>query len=221
VTSTRPIAGPATLVLERRPESPHEPDSVADAPLLGFEAFLPDHRVFGWIRHGPDRLTDILNAHAELILVNVQLDRLADGRIEWLEQLRLDRDSLLAVRAGGTRGDAARRQRSVLHPLIVQAGPYLIGGYLHARLGVDPFAEIERRPPMVPLSTGWLEHWMAGQRHRQWAGTILFNRALVDAVELVGEAGLEFGFASYPLQSATGVGTRHDLPGTAARDEEL
>lgn len=200
MTATRPIAGPTTLVLERQAESPHEPDSVADAPLVGFDAFLPDRRIFGWVRLEADRVTDILNEHAELMLVNAQVERLADGRGEWLEQVRLGRDDLLAVRAGGPRGDPALRQRSRLHPLVVQAGPFLVGGYLHARIGVDPFVEIDKRPQMIPLSTGWIEHWIDGRRQRQWAGTIVFNRALADAIELVGEEDLEFGVTSHPLR---------------------
>jgi hypothetical protein len=200
MSAAHPIVGPTTLVLERVPEAPHEPDSVADAPLVGFDAFLPEHRLYGWIRLAADRLTDILNAHSELTLVNVQLERLADGRVEWLERMRLDRDSLLAVRAGGPRGDPARRQHVRLHPLVVQSGAYLIGGYLHARLGTGPIEEIESRPPMVPLSTGWLEHWLDGHRQRQWSGTILFNRTLADAIEPVGEGDLEFGVTSYPIR---------------------
>jgi hypothetical protein len=78
-----------------------------------------------------------------------------------------------------------------------------MGGYLHARPGIAPLEEIGSRPPMVPLSTGWLEHWMEGHRHRQWAGTILFNRRLVDAIEPVGEGDLEFGVTSYPIRSGT------------------
>jgi hypothetical protein len=215
VRSQARYAGPATLVLEREPETPHEPDSVADAPLVGFDAFLPDHRVYGWVRLTADRLTDILNAHAKLTLVNAQLERLEDGRVEWREHLRLERRGLLAVRAGGPRGDPARRQQLRLHPLVVQSGPYLIGGFAHARHGVGPIEEIESRPPMIPLSTGWIEHWAGGQRHRQWAGTILFNRLLVDAIELVSEADLEFGVTTFPIRSGAGRGVH---PGPAAAE---
>lgn len=220
VSSTLPIAGPPTLVLERLPEAPHEPDSVADAPLVGFDAFLADHRLFGWIRLAADRLTDILNAHSELTLVNVQLERLTDGHIEWVERMRLDREGLLAVRAGGPRGDPARRQHARLHPLVVQSGPYLIGGYLHARPGIGPVEEIESRPAMVPLSTGWLERWIEGKRHRQWAGTIIFNRTLADAIEVVGEGDLEFGVTSYPIRSGTGRRGNPELPAAAAWADE-
>ena len=188
-----------TLVLESLPEAPNEPDSVADAPLVAFDAFLTDHRVYGWIRLTADRLTDVLNSQAELTLANVQLERLPERRLEWHDRLVLDRDRLLAVRAGGPRGDPVRREHLRRHPLVVQSGPYLIGGYLHARPGIGPLDEMERRPSMVPLSLGWLEYWVAGRRRAQWPGTIVFNRSLVDAIEVVSEAELEFGVTSFPI----------------------
>lgn len=201
-----PRAVQATLVLERVPEAPHEPDFVADAPLVGFDAFLPDGRIYGWIRLATDRLTDVLNAHSRFVLVNAQVEGLADGRVMWQERLEVERDHFLAVRAGAPRGDPTRREHLRLHPLVVQAGPYLIGGFLHVRHGLEPIEEIELRPPMVPLSTAWLEHWRDGRRQRQWAGTILFNRTLADAIEVVRDADLEFGVLTYPLGSRRRVG---------------
>jgi hypothetical protein len=139
--------------------------------------------------------------------MNVQLERLSDGRVEWLERMDLDRDSLLAVRAGGPRGDPARRRHARLHPLVVQSGPYLIGGYLHARAGVGP---VDDREPAADgsLVHGLARDWVAGRRHRQWAGTIIFNRRLVEALELVGEADLEFGMTTYPIVAAPPLSSR-------------
>jgi hypothetical protein len=200
--SSKPV-GQVTLVLESLAEAPSEPDSVADAPLVAFDAFLTDHHIYGWIRLAADRLTDVLNSQAELSLVNVQLERLPDGRLEWHETLVVDRDRLLAIRAGAPRGDPGRREAHLrLHPLVVQTGPYLIGGFLHAHPGVEPHAEIESRPTMVPLSLGWLEHWVDGHRRAQWPGTILFNRRLVDAMDVVSEEDLEFGLTNYPIQAS-------------------
>lgn len=187
MVSAYPPFGKPTLVLERVPESPHEPESVADAPLVGFDAFSNDHRVFGWVRLSADRLTDLLNAHADVELVNAQVEGFADGQTDLIDGLVLRRSELIAVRAGGPRGDPARRQRTRLHPLIVRAGPYRIGGFLHARPGVDPLVEIAGRPPIVPLSLAWLEYWRDGHRVAQWAGTILFNRLRADAVAVVPE----------------------------------
>jgi hypothetical protein len=210
VTPERPTAGPATLILERLPDAPHEPDSVADAPLVGFDAFLPDLRLYGWIRLTADRLTDLLNAHTELALDNVTIERLSDGRMQWSDRLVVERDRLVAVRASAPRGDPALRRHLRLHPLVVQSGPFLIGGYLHAPPDVEPLEEIEGRPAMTPLSTGWLEYWTDGRRRRYWVGTILFNRGLADAIELVREVDLEFGATSYPIRAGTG---RREDPG--------
>lgn len=183
---------PVTLVLESLADAPSEPDSVADAPLVAFDAFLTDHHVYGWIRLAADRLTDLLNSQAEITLENVQLERLPERRLEWHDRLVLDRDRLLAVRAGGPRGDPARREHLRRHPLVVRSGAYRMGGFLHARPGVEPRTEIEGRPPMVPLSLGWLEYWIDGHRRAQWPGTIVFNQALVDEIDVVDEEDLEF-----------------------------
>lgn len=189
----QPGSTPATFVLERTAEDVHEPDSVADAPLVGFDAFLPDRRIYGWVRLSTERLTDLLNAHAELALVNVQVERLSDRRVELHDRLVLARDEVVAVRAGGPRGDPALRQSMRLHPLAVRSGPYLMSGYLHAPHGLPPLVEIESRPSMTPLSSASLEYWSDGQRRLHWSGTILFNRARIDSIEVVRDEDLEYG----------------------------
>ena len=46
---------------------------------------------------------------------------------------------------------------------------------------------------MVPLTDAWMEYWQAGQRLRQWIGTIVFNRDVADWIRVVAEEDLEFG----------------------------
>lgn len=178
---------PGTVVLERSPVIPHEPESVADAPLIGFDAFTLDFRVFGWVRLTADRLTDLLNAHDEVELVNAQVRDLAYGETELIDGLVVKRTDLVAVRAGDPRGDPARRERTRLHALAVRCGPYRIGGFFHARPDGAPLTELNARPPIVPLSLAWIEHWRDGRRDGDWAGTILFNRLLADAIEVVSD----------------------------------
>ena len=67
------------LVLERASEDVHEPGYIGDAPLVGFDAFATGQRLFGWVRLDADRLTDLLNDHRELQLVNVLVEDLANG----------------------------------------------------------------------------------------------------------------------------------------------
>ncbi|HZC31693.1 MAG TPA: hypothetical protein VE640_00245 [Candidatus Bathyarchaeia archaeon] len=174
-----------TLVLERLPEPPYEPDSVVDAPLIGFDAFSIDQRIFGWVRLSADRLTDLLNDHEEIAIDNAQVEQLTHPGVAWIDGMVLKRRQLIAVRAAGPHGDPARRQRSRLYPLAVCAGSFRMGGYLHARPGVAPLVEIRSRPTMIPLSSAWLEHWAEGRRVSQWVGTILFNRDRAESIEVV------------------------------------
>ena len=63
------------FVLQGTPEEVFEPDAVADAPLVRFVAYGKNQRVFGWVRLEADRLTDLLNAHDELHLVDVEIEQ--------------------------------------------------------------------------------------------------------------------------------------------------
>jgi hypothetical protein len=125
---------------------------------------------------------------------------LSDGRLEWHDRLVLGRSELLVVRAGGPRGDPAHRRRAQLHALGVQCGPYLIGGFLHATPGVRALDEIRQRPRFVPLTAAWLEEWRDGRRRHQWGGTILFDRTLAEAIEVVAEDDLEYGVLTWPIR---------------------
>jgi len=182
-----------TLRLDAVGEDVFEPDSVADAPLLRFEAFLATERLFGWIRLEADRLTDLLNAHDELHLHNVTFDSLADGSTRRAEELVVPRSTLLAVSVTGPRGDPALRRWTHSHPVAVQLGEFLMAGYAHATPGEDALASMLERPPMVPLTDAWLQYWPGGERRRSWIGTMVFNRELSDSIRLVTEEELELG----------------------------
>ena len=182
-----------SLILDRAPEDVFEPDSVSDAPMVPFEAYAEDSRVFGWVRLNADRLTDLLNAYDELHLANVEIESLTGGTTEIATEILVLRDQLIAVHAGHPRGDENQRRRTRKHPVAVQARHYLIGGYVHAAPGVDPIASLRERPPIIPLTEAWIEYWSGGQRKRQWVGTLVVNRDLTDSIRLVTEDDLSFG----------------------------
>ena len=174
-----------SLVLERGSEDVHEPEFVSDVPLVSFEAFIARYRVFGWVRLDADRLTDLLNAHSELRLVNVMVEHLGDGDTFSADEAIVRRDELVAVRASGPRGDAARWRNTEPHAVLVEAGPFRIGGHVHSLPGVDPAARIRDGEPMIPLTEGWIEHRSAGGRQRRRVGTIIINRELAARIEPV------------------------------------
>jgi hypothetical protein len=192
VTSPGP-ANQLRIVLEQRPEAPIEPEFVADAPLVGFDAFSRDQHLYGWVRLVADRLTDLLNAHDQVRLVNVLIEPPSGGVPTAADEIVVARAELVAVQATGPRGDPRHRHPTRAYPVVVESGPYLIGGHLHVRPGADPLAELVRRPPMVPLTSAWIEYWADGRRCGQWIGTLIVNREAADRVALVAQQDLEFG----------------------------
>lgn len=185
--------GRLSLHLDAVLEDVVEPDVVPEAPVLRFEAFLANARIFGHVHLDADRLTDLLNAHPELDLHCATQESLVDGSTSSSDDFLVPRSELIAVLASGPRGDPALRRWTQAHPVAVQAGSYLIGGYAHATPREDPLKAIGQRPPMVPLTDAWLEYWRGGEQIQQWVGTIIFNRDHADWIRAVDEAELEFG----------------------------
>ena len=191
--SSRVARDRLSLHLDAVLEDVIEPDVVPEAPVLRFEAFLADARIFGHVHLAADRLTDLLNAHPALDLHAATRENLLDGTTLSSEQVLVPRSQLVAVLATGPRGDPALRRWTRAYPVAVQAGSYLIGGYAHATPSHDPLRSIADRPPMVPLTDAWMEYWRGGERIQQWVGTIIFNRDLAGSVRAVAEEELEFG----------------------------
>ena len=182
------------LILQPTPEEVFEPDSVADAPLVRFIAYGLQERVFGWVRLRADRLTDLLNAHEELHLAEVEIEDLEDGVTRASDKIIIHRRDLVAVHATGPRGDAALHHRTRTHPVAVQSGKYLIGGHLHADPGTDPLASVASRPAMIPLTDAWIEYWSGGERKYQSTGTIVVNREYADWIRVVTDEDLIEGW---------------------------
>jgi hypothetical protein len=186
---SRPMAEPRRLclVLERASEEIHEPEFVADAPLVDFDAFALGHRVYGWVRLDADRLTDLLNSHREMLLLNVLVENLADGTTVTADEAIVRREDLVAVRASGPRGSATRRQPTQPHPVLVTSGPYLVGGHLHAAPGSNPMERVRRADTMIPLTDAWISYRSGGEARRQRMETIIVNRELASRIEPVTE----------------------------------
>lgn len=177
--------GPLQLILQPTSEEVFEPDAVSDAPMVRFAAYGAHQRVFGWVRLHADRLTDLLNAHEELHLLDVELERLANGIAGTVDEIVIHRSDLIAVQAAGPRGLEAHRRPTRTHPIAMQSGNYLISGYLHVPPGVDPLVSVHGRPPMIPLTDALIEYWVQGKRSHQSIGTIIVNRDATDWIRVV------------------------------------
>jgi hypothetical protein len=153
-------------------------------PWVEFMAFTEDSRVSGHIQLDCDRLSDTLNTHRDFLLCDVRVECLEDGCSVQSAEVPIARDELIAVLAGDPRGDPARRIHTLTHPVTVEAGPYLIRGYLHALPGMEPLAWAHRRRPMIPLSDAWIEYRSGGVRQVTSFGTIVVNRDTADWMQL-------------------------------------
>lgn len=172
------------LVGQPTPEEVFEPDSVSDLPLIRFIAFGTHHRVFGWVRLRADRLTDLLNAHPELHLADVEIETFKDGIRRSVDDITIERRELVAVYATGPRGDWARRQDTETHFVAVKSGNYLIQGHLHADPDADPMASLRERPAMFPLTDAWIEYRLGEEIKHQSTGTIIVNRDQAEWIRL-------------------------------------
>ena len=178
-------AATLSLVLEPRAEEIHEPEFSAYAPLVRFEAFLAAQRLFGWVRLDADRLTDLLNTHDLLGLTNVLVEESRDGNAVLADETLIPTSEIIAVVAGGPRGDPSRRVETRAHPVLVEAGAYRVGGKLHAAPGVDPANRFWDGDHMVPLTDAWLEYPWGERCRRDVRATVVVNRPAVTSFQVL------------------------------------
>jgi hypothetical protein len=177
------LRAPFRLVFRggRDPESVDDTASTATiAPEVEFIAYCEDCMLSGRVRMAEERLSDLLNDHESFQLVDVLVTPLDGAPAIELGELLIAREELLLVHASGPRGNSARRQRTVRHPVVVKADPYEVRGSLHALPGGDPIGSFLRRKPMVALSDAVVRFRLAGQVLERRLGTVIVNRELID-----------------------------------------
>jgi hypothetical protein len=170
------------------------PGAAAMHPLVDFVAYAEDCTLSGRIRLRADRLTDMLNDHEEVQLVDVMVQSLVQPEAVEVKEVFVPRDELLLVHATGPRGDQARRTRTRQTYVAVAAGPYAVRGYLHSVPFLDAMAGLHRRSAMIPLTDAVVDYPLGGELYRQRVGTVIVNRGRVDhiieAVEHDGALGI-------------------------------
>lgn len=170
----------------QEPETEEVANSRAEREVE-FSAYTADCRLFGFLRLAGERLSDALNDLEELELDSVLLVALEDNRAIEMRRLVVARDELIAVRASGPRGNAARRIRTRPSPVAVKADPYMVRGYVHGPPGGDPLRRFRGSRPMVPMTEAWIEYEAGGSQHRARVGPLIINTAFVDWVEIATE----------------------------------
>jgi hypothetical protein len=154
----------------------------ADLPEVEFVAYSTSERLSGRVRLDSARLTDMLNAHDEYVLVDALAERLPEGGSMVVPEILVRRHELALVRAGGPRGDRSLRVPAKRHRLVIRSGRYLVAGVLHSGAGEDPLAALRAREPMVPLTDASIMFRIGSNIVEEPGGTIVVNRDLVEWV---------------------------------------
>ena len=124
----------------------------------------------------------MLNAHSEYVLVDALAERLPEGGSMVVPEILVGRHELALVRAGGPRGDRAKRVPTTKHRLVIRTGRYLVVGRLHSNAGEDPLAALRARDPMVPLTDAAIMFRVGPDIVEEPGGTVVVNRDLVEWV---------------------------------------
>jgi hypothetical protein len=157
-------------------------DEADELPEVDFVAYSTSERLSGRVRLDASRLTDMLNAHDEYVLVEALAERLPEGGSMVVPEILVGRHELVVVHAGGPRGDRARRIPTERHDLVMRSGRYLIAGRIHSPEGQDPLAALRARQSMVPLTDAAILYRAGHDIVREPASTVVVNRSLLDWV---------------------------------------
>jgi hypothetical protein len=159
--------------------------------LVDLTVYAGDCRARGRIALDGDRITDLLNAHDEVELVDVTLESLEDAHAVEARDIVVAREEIFAVAVGEPRGNPQRRTRTQRFPVSLQVGAYAVRGYLHALPGSDPILGFRHRRPIVPLTDAWIDYDAADGHHRTYVPTLLINRSLTEWISAISDEEIE------------------------------
>jgi hypothetical protein len=177
-----PVLGRLRFGLRRETKGGSGEPAEAPPALVELVAYAEDCILSGSLVLEADRLTDHLDDHHELKLVNVHVRGLESASTTEVSEFVVERDDLLLVHASGPRGDRGRRRSTQQVPVRLHVGPYRVRGYLHVLPGSDPITSFSRRRAMVPLTEASIEYESGASAYAELVGTVIVNRALVGSI---------------------------------------
>jgi hypothetical protein len=162
-----------------------------DAPIMAidFVGFTSDHRITGRLPLADDRLSDMLNSVARVVIRGAMTEEIDTGRVDDGDVMVMCGD-LLVVVAEGRRGVESQRRRTVTRHVRLGIGRFVVEGQLHLRAdsadrrtagGIDEL--LAGRDLLVPVTAATLTYDRAGRSTEQACETMLINRAQVRWME--------------------------------------
>jgi hypothetical protein len=157
---------------------------------IDFIAFTSDRRLTGRIMLADDRLSDMLNSVARVVVRNVNVEEIDGGRTERLDNVTVPTGEFLAVVASGRRGLESQRRKTLKRRVRMGLGRYSVSGYLHVletahaeSLNGRLDALLNGRDMLVPLTEATIGYARDGENREESWETILINRSRVAWIE--------------------------------------
>jgi hypothetical protein len=156
---------------------------------IEFVGFTDVCRISGAISLADDRLSDMLNSVARIVVRNADVEEIDVGRMERLD-VTVPTGDFLAVGASGRRGLESQRRRTVKRRVRMGLGRYSVSGYLHVLESAHAEslhgrldALLVGRDLLVPLTEATIGYDRNGETREESWETILINRSRVAWIE--------------------------------------
>lgn len=156
---------------------------------IEFVGFTDVCRISGAIALADDRLSDMLNSVARIVVRSADVEEIDGGRLERLD-VTVPTGDFLAVGASGRRGLLSQRRRTVKRRVRMGLGRYSVSGYLHVLESAHTESQTGRldallvgRDLLVPLTEATIGYDRNGETREESWETILINRSRVAWIE--------------------------------------
>jgi len=152
-------------------------------------AFTADRRIRGAIPLADDRLSDMLNSVARVVVRGATTTDLDVGRVDEGD-VTVPCGDFLVVAGTGRRGLESQRRRTLTRRVRMGLGRYVVTGLLHvvpaaheASLGGKPDELLVGRDLLVPLTDATLTYHRERAEVQETWTTLLVNRARASWIE--------------------------------------
>ena len=159
---------------------------------IEFIGFTADCRIAGSIPLADDRLSDMLNSVARVVIRGARIDDLIEGASAGPFELPIPCGEFLVVAGTGRRGVESRRRRTLRRGVRIGLGRYVVTGFLHVPPSAHAASELGAgddllagRDLLVPLTEATLTYDRRDQPVEEAWDALLVNRARASWIELV------------------------------------
>ncbi len=145
--------------------------------------FTADRRIQGAIPLADDRVSDMLNSVARVVIRNARIDDLLEPEPPEIADVTIPVAAIVAVLVSGRSGVQSRRRKTELHPVRLGVVRYVVSGWLHVPAGSsvnlasqNPAIVLAGRDALVPFTEARIAYDRVGAAVSEDAETILVNR---------------------------------------------